>query len=69
MAVAAAEALYLETETLKQELVDTAQATNLLRGEWQNDAKNITDNIQRLSKEKKVHNCDPLHHLFSFPPQ
>lgn len=54
MAVAAAEALYLETETLKQELVDTAQATNLLRGEWQNDAKNITDNIQRLSKEKKA---------------
>jgi len=54
MAVAAAEALYLETKTLKHKLVDTAQVTNLLRGEWQDNAKSITDNIQRLSKEKKA---------------
>jgi len=54
MAVAAAEALYLETKTLKQKLVDTAQVTNLLRGEWQDNAKSITDNIQRLSNEKKA---------------
>lgn len=54
MAVAAAEALYLETAALKKKLVDTTQEFTLLRTEWQDNAKTITNNIQSLTKEKKA---------------
>ena len=52
--LAAATALRLELEVLKRKIATRAEETHLLRGKWADSAKDISDEIQKLSRKKKV---------------
>ncbi|XP_063679738.1 HAUS augmin-like complex subunit 6 [Bolinopsis microptera] len=51
--LAAATTLRLEIEVLKRKVAARAEETHLLRGKWTQSAKNVSDEIQNLSKKKK----------------
>ena len=52
--LAAASNLHLELEVLKKKIAARAQETHLLKGKWAESAKEISDEIQNLSRKKKV---------------
>lgn len=51
---AAAAAIHLELEVLKKKIAMRAKETHMLRSKWTESAKEISDEIQRLSSKKKV---------------
>ena len=54
MNLAAGELLHLQLETLKKEIAKRAEQTHLLRGKWDQAARQTADEIHRQSKKKKV---------------